>query len=87
MLYYSIMVIVCSISCNYLMIGLRRVDKSLAGRVTETDQAWEARPGNTTDMTTTIANEAFAYTQDTESSPWEVEMSPRLGRRSTIDEG
>lgn len=77
----------CSISCNYLMIGLRRVDGSLAGGVTEIVETWRVEPRDTMDVTTTFANDALARTRDTDSSPWDVELSPRAGRRSNIDEG
>jgi hypothetical protein len=83
---YSVMVVMCSISCNYLMIGLRRVDGSLAGGVTDIDETWVVRPRNTTDMATTFANQELAHTLDTDSSPYDVEMSSRSGRRSGTDE-
>lgn len=69
------------------MIGLRRIDGSLAGGVTEITEPWQARVRNTMDVTTTFANGALARTQDTDSSPWEVEMSSRSARRTSIDEG
>lgn len=89
---HSVMIIMCSISCNYLMIGLRRVDGSLVGGVTtEIVETWQARVRGTMDVTTTFANEAMAHTRETDSSPWDVEMSPRSARsrsaRRSIDEG
>lgn len=83
---YSVMIVMCSISCNYLMIGLRRVDGSLAGGVTEIDETWVVRPHNTMDATT-FANQELAHTLDTDSSPYDVEMSSRSGGRSRTDEG
>jgi len=82
----NILIIMCSISCNYLMIGLRRVDGSLAGGVTDFNETWQPRVRNTMDVTTTFANGALAQTRDTDSSPWDVEMSSRSARRSSIDE-
>lgn len=77
----------CSISCNYLMINLRRVDGSLVNGVTGIDETWQARVPDTIDVTTTFAAGAQAQTRDTDSSPWDVELSSRPGRRSTMDEG
>jgi len=82
----NVMIVMSSISCNYLMIGLRRVDGSLAGGVTEIDTPWEARPQTTRDVTTTFQQQAFARTRDTDSSPWDVELSSRSARSRT-DEG
>jgi len=81
----NIMILMCSISCNYLMIGLRRVDGSLAAGPTTINETWVARPRNTMDVTTTFANEAVAHTQDTDSSPWDLEMRSQSGRRNSIE--
>jgi len=79
----NVMIVMSSVSCNHLMIGLRRIDGSLAGGVTEIDE-WEARPRSTTDLTTSFANDLLAHTRDIDSSPWDVEMT---SRRSRIDAG
>jgi hypothetical protein len=65
------------------MIGIRRVDGSLVGGVTSINETWVARRRNTADVTTSFADEAFAHTRDTDSSPWDVEMRSRLGRSSS----
>jgi len=86
----NVMIIMCSISCNYLMIGIRRVDGSLVGGVTEINETWQARVPDTRDVTTTFANGAMAHTRDTDSSPWDVEMSSRSARSRSarsMDEG
>jgi len=84
MLGYSIIILMCSISCNYLMIGLRRVDGSLVGGVTEINETWVVGPRDTVDVTSTFANDAVVRTRDTDSS-FEMRSRSGTGRRSSIE--
>ena len=82
----SLVVIICAVSCNHLMIGLRRVDGSLAQGVTEVEDSMAFAPRHSIDISTAFENADFARTRATDSeTAWDVELSLRERAQSTRD--
>lgn len=68
------------------MIGLRRVDGSLARGVTEVEGSMVFAPRPSIEVGTTIENADLARTRVTDSeAAWDVELSLRGGGQSTLD--
>ena len=68
------------------MIGLRRVDGSLARGVTEIEGSMIFAPRRSIEVKTTFENTDFARTRVTDSeTAWDVELSLRERGRSTLD--
>lgn len=75
---HSAVIIICAISCNHLMIGLRRVDGSLARGVTEVEDPMVFAPRRSSMVRTTSENADFARTRATDcETAWDVELSIR----------
>lgn len=68
------------------MIGLRRVDGSLARGITEVEDSMAFAPRPSIDVNTTFENAEFARTRATDSeNAWDVELSLRERGRTTRD--
>jgi len=82
----NIVIIICAISCNHLMIGLRRVNGSLARGVTEVEGSMFFAPRPSIEISTTFEYADIARTRVTDSeTAWDVELSLRGLGRGTID--
>jgi hypothetical protein len=66
------------------MIGLRRVDGSLARGVTEVEDSLAFAPHHSTDISASFANSDFARTRATDSgTEWDGELCLRERGRGT----